>query len=134
MAALSLSKAQSMNWGGVGATLLGIAVLIGAFGAHALRKRLDAYAMGIYERAAFYQFVHALGLLAVGAALAAGSVAASAATLAGWLLLAGTIVFCGSLYALALSGIRALGAITPFGGVALIAGWFTFAYALFAGS
>ena len=122
-----------MNWSAIGATLLGIAVLIGAFGAHALRERLDAYATRIYERAAFYQFVHALGLLALGAALATGSAAASAAQLAGWLLLAGSIVFCGSLYALALSGMRMLGAITPFGGVALVAGWFVFAYALVAG-
>ena len=119
-----------MNWSAIGATLLGIAVLIGAFGAHALRERLDAYATGIYERAAFYQFVHALGLLALGIAVAAGQASLPAASLAGWLLLAGLIVFCGSRYALALSGVRALGAITPLGGVALVAGWFAFAYAL----
>jgi uncharacterized membrane protein YgdD (TMEM256/DUF423 family) len=122
-----------MNWGAIGATLAGIAVLIGAFGAHALRDRLDAYATRIYERAAFYQFVHALGLIALGAALAAGAAAGSAAALAGWLLFAGAILFCGSLYALALSGIRKFGAIAPFGGLALIAGWFAFAYALGAG-
>lgn len=121
-----------MNWSAIGATVLGIAVLIGAFGAHALRDRLDAYATGIYERAASYQFVHGLGLLALGIALAAGQASAAAAALAGWLLLAGLIVFCGSLYALALSGVRALGAITPLGGIALVAGWFAFAYALVA--
>ena len=122
-----------MNWSAIGATLLGIAVLVGAFGAHALRARLDAYATGIYERAVFYHFVHALGLLALGAALATSSVSGAAPAAAGWLLLAGTVVFCGSLYALALSGVRVLGAITPIGGVALVAGWFTFAYALVAG-
>jgi len=122
-----------MNWSAIGATLLGIAVLVGAFGAHALRERLDAYATGIYERAVFYHFVHALGLLALGAALAGGAVAATPAAASGWLLLTGTIVFCGSLYALALSGVRALGAITPLGGVALVAGWFIFAYGLVAG-
>jgi len=52
-----------MNWSGLGAILLGLAVILGAFGAHGLRGRLDAYAMGIYEKAVFYQFVHALGIL-----------------------------------------------------------------------
>jgi uncharacterized membrane protein YgdD (TMEM256/DUF423 family) len=119
-----------MNWSVVGAILLGLAVLIGAFGAHALRDRLDDYATGIYERAVFYHFVHALGLLAVGIASAAHVASESTANLAGWLLLAGTIVFCGSLYALALSGIRKLGAITPLGGLAFVAGWIAFAVAL----
>lgn len=119
-----------MNWSVVGAILLGLAVLIGAFGAHALRERLDDYATGIYERAVFYHFVHALGLLAVGIASAAHVAGESAANLAGWLLLAGTIVFCGSLYALALSGVRKLGAITPLGGFAFVAGWIVFAVAL----
>ena len=119
-----------MNWSVVGAILLGLAVLIGAFGAHALRERLDDYATGIYERAVFYHFVHALGLLAVGIASAAHVASESTANLAGWLLLAGTIVFCGSLYALALSGIRKLGAITPLGGLAFVAGWIAFAVAL----
>jgi uncharacterized membrane protein YgdD (TMEM256/DUF423 family) len=119
-----------MNWSVVGAILLGLAVLIGAFGAHALRERLDDYATGIYERAVFYHFVHALGLLAVGIASAAHVASESTANLAGWLLLAGTIVFCGSLYALALSGVRKLGAITPLGGLAFVAGWIAFAVAL----
>jgi len=74
--------------------------------------------------------VHALGLLAVGIASAAHVASESAANLAGWLLLAGTIVFCGSLYALALSGVRKLGAITPLGGFAFVAGWIAFAVAL----
>jgi uncharacterized membrane protein YgdD (TMEM256/DUF423 family) len=117
-------------WSVVGAALLGIAVLIGAFGAHALRARLDAYATGIYDRAVFYHFVHAIGLLALGLALQVGAASEPAGTLAGWLLFAGIIVFCGSLYTLALTGIRKLGAITPIGGLAFVAGWFTFAYAL----
>ncbi len=119
-----------MNWSVIGASLLGIAVLIGAFGAHALRERLDAYATGIYERAVFYHFVHGLGLLALGIAAAAGAVTGAAVAIAGWCLLVGLIVFSGSLYALALSGVRALGAITPIGGVAFVIGWFVFAYAL----
>jgi uncharacterized membrane protein YgdD (TMEM256/DUF423 family) len=121
---------RDMNWSVVGATLLGFAVLIGAFGAHALRERLDAYALGIYERAVFYHFVHALGLLAIGIAASTSMVTASTATLAGWCLFAGVIVFSGSLYALALSGMRQLGAITPLGGLALVAGWFVLAFGL----
>ncbi len=119
-----------MHWSTVGALLLGLAVLIGAFGAHALRERLDDYATGIYERAVFYHFVHALGLVAVGIASAAHVASDSTANLAGGLLLAGMIVFCGSLYALALTGIRKLGAITPIGGLAFVAGWIAFAVAL----
>jgi uncharacterized membrane protein YgdD (TMEM256/DUF423 family) len=119
-----------MAWSVTGAALLGVAVMIGAFGAHALRARLDAYAIGVYERAVFYHFVHALGLLGIGIAVSTGIAGTSAANLAAWLLLAGIVAFCGSLYALALTGLRALGAITPFGGLAFIAGWFVFAYAL----
>jgi len=119
-----------MSWSPIGAALLAASVLIGAFGAHALKDRLDAYATGIYERAVFYQFVHAFGLLAIGIAISAHVAAAPLAGLAGWLLLAGIVVFSGSLYALALSGIRRFGAITPLGGIAFVAGWIVFAIAL----
>jgi uncharacterized membrane protein YgdD (TMEM256/DUF423 family) len=122
-----------MNWSVTGALLLAAAVLIGAFGAHALRERLDAYATGIYERAVFYHFVHALGLLAVGIVVATHAAASGAANVAGWLLLVGIVVFSGSLYALALSGVRALGAITPLGGLAFVAGWVALADAFIAG-
>ncbi len=118
-----------MPWTTIGSVLLALAVLIGAFGAHALRDRLDAYASGIYERAVFYHFVHALGILAVGIAIDAHAASASLARVSAALLLAGIVVFSGSLYALALSGIRKLGAITPLGGIALVAGWVTFAIA-----
>ena len=119
-----------MTWSVTGAVLLGFAVLIGAFGAHALRAKLDAYSTGIYERAVFYHFVHALGLIVVGLASTTHVAAAASANVAGWLLGAGIVVFCGSLYALALTGVRKLGAITPLGGLAFVAGWFVFAYAL----
>jgi uncharacterized membrane protein YgdD (TMEM256/DUF423 family) len=117
-----------MNWGVTGALLLAVAVLVGAFGAHALKERLDAYSLQIYERAVFYQFVHALGLLAIG--ILAVTAPAPGATLgvAGWLLLAGIAIFSGSLYALALSGIKGLGAITPIGGLCFVAGWIAFAW------
>jgi uncharacterized membrane protein YgdD (TMEM256/DUF423 family) len=98
-------------------------VALGAFGAHALRSRFDAYATGLWDKAVFYHFVHALGLLAVGLAARAGVLGAAGANRVCWLLAAGVLIFSGSLYALALSGIRTLGAITPIGGTAFIAAW-----------
>jgi len=117
-----------MNWGVTGALLLAVAVLVGAFGAHALKERLDAYSLQIYERAVFYQFVHALGLLALGIVVAAHAASGGALDVAGWLLLAGIVIFSGSLYALALSGIKVLGAITPIGGLCFVAGWVALAW------
>jgi uncharacterized membrane protein YgdD (TMEM256/DUF423 family) len=119
-----------MNWGATGALLLALAVLVGAFGAHALKERLDAYGLQIYERAVFYHFVHALGLVAIGIVIATHAVSGPL-DLAGWLLLAGIVIFSGSLYALALSGIKVLGAITPIGGLCFVAGWVAFAWAFF---
>src|SRR5690348_4815615 len=107
-----------MSWSGVGALLLGVAVALGAFGAHGLRSRLDAYSMGVYERAVFYHFIHALGLLIVPLFIRADVLAESAGSWVCWLLLLGIVIFCGSLYVLAVTGVRALGAITPIGGVA----------------
>jgi uncharacterized membrane protein YgdD (TMEM256/DUF423 family) len=118
----------------VGAVLAALAVLIGAFGAHALKERLDAYATQIYERAVFYHFVHALGLIAIGIVLAAHVASGAAIDAAGWLLLAGIAIFSGSLYALALSGIKVLGAITPIGGLAFVAGWLALAWSFATGA
>lgn len=119
-----------MNWSAIGAVGLGLAVVLGAFGAHALRTRLDAYSMGIWERAVFYHFVHALGLLVVPLIERAGAVSRAARTWVCWLLLAGIVLFCGSLYALALTGVRILGAVTPLGGLSFIAAWFVLAAAI----
>jgi uncharacterized membrane protein YgdD (TMEM256/DUF423 family) len=107
-----------MNWTTAGAIALALAVTIGAFGAHGLRGRLDDYSMGIYERAVFYHFIHALGILIVSL-----TIPPQASKWVCTLLAAGIILFSGSLYALALSGNRMLGAITPFGGVSFIAAW-----------
>ena len=101
-----------MNWNVAGALLMAAAVALGAFGAHGLRAKLDAYAMGVYEKAVFYHFVHALGILL-----------AARFSLVCWLLLAGIAFFSGSLYLLAVTGNRGLGAITPIGGVCFIAAW-----------
>ena len=119
-----------MNWSAVAAVLLSLAVMLGAFGAHALRGRLDAYSMGIWEKAVFYHFVHALGLLIVSVLARLGAVSAPAAGWASALLAAGIVVFSGSLYALALSGVRVLGAVTPLGGVSFIAAWLVLAVCL----
>jgi uncharacterized membrane protein YgdD (TMEM256/DUF423 family) len=112
-----------MNWTAAGAVAMALAVMLGAFGAHGLQGRLDAYSMGVYEKAVFYHFVHALGLLLVSALRAAGAVTRAATQWTCGLLTAGILIFSGSLYALALSGDRMLGAITPVGGVAFIAAW-----------
>ena len=98
-----------------------VSVAAGAFGAHALRDRLAANYLAIFETAARYQMYHALALLAV--ALLMHRWPGASLRWAGWLFLAGTVLFSGSLYALALTGTRWLGAITPLGGVAFLAGW-----------
>src|ERR1700738_786287 len=104
---------EPMAWSGVGAIALALAVALGAFGAHGLRGRLDAYAMSVYERAVFYHFVHAIGLLVVPLLAKPGAASARVCML----LAAGLVLFSGSLYALALTGNRALGVVTPFGGL-----------------
>jgi uncharacterized membrane protein YgdD (TMEM256/DUF423 family) len=119
-----------MNFGVVGAVALGLAVMLGAFGAHALRDRLDAYLMGVYEKAVFYHFVHALGILIVSMLPKAGLLPVSTTNWVCGLLLAGVLIFSGSLYALAMTGNRILGAITPFGGLSFIAAWFLLAWGL----
>jgi uncharacterized membrane protein YgdD (TMEM256/DUF423 family)/glucose/arabinose dehydrogenase len=118
-----------MHWSGWGALSAGLAVGAGAFGAHALRSRLAPDLLAVFETAVRYHLVHALALLAVG--LAASRLRPGEARLAGALFAAGTVLFAGSLYALALTGARALGAITPLGGVCWIAAWLIFARALF---
>lgn len=93
----------------------------GAFGAHALKARLSPAMIETFEVAVRYQVFHALALLAVGALLPPEAPAAM--RWAGWSFVAGIVIFSGSLYLLVLTGIRWLGAVTPIGGVALLAGW-----------
>jgi uncharacterized membrane protein YgdD (TMEM256/DUF423 family) len=108
-----------------------VAVAAGAFGAHALRLRLPADLLAVFETAARYQLAHALALFAAAWAVPRGAAAATRA--AGWLFVAGTVLFSGSLYALSLTGVRALGAVTPFGGGCLLAGWLALAAGLWKG-
>ncbi|HYQ80149.1 MAG TPA: DUF423 domain-containing protein [Anaeromyxobacteraceae bacterium] len=108
-----------------------ISVAAGAFGAHALKARLLPDLLAAFETGARYQMFHALGLLAV--AWAGSRFPGALVVAAGWLLVAGTILFSGSLYLMALTGTRWLGAVTPLGGVAFLAGWACLAWAALRG-
>lgn len=104
-----------------------LAVAAGAFGAHALRARLAPELLAIFETGARYQMYHALALLAV--AWLASAAPSRWVDAAGWLFVLGTLLFSGSLYLLALTGQHWLGAVTPLGGVAFLAGWLSLAIA-----
>ncbi len=106
---------------GLGFLLGALAVAAGAFGTHSLSGRISEASLGVFETAARYHLAHALVLVLVG--LAAARWPAAAWNGPGLLFLFGTLVFSGSLYALAVTDIRWLGAVTPVGGVLLIAGW-----------
>jgi uncharacterized membrane protein YgdD (TMEM256/DUF423 family) len=116
-----------MPWIALGAFGAALAVAAGAFGAHALAARLDAHALALWETAARYLMYGALGILALG--LAARQSPARGFGGAGWCLLAGTLLFSGTVGALALGSPRWLGAITPLGGLLLIAGFLLFGWA-----
>lgn len=107
----------------------GLAVCLGAFGAHALAAHLSAKMQAVWHTAEQYQFYHALALLALGLLMRTGVVGA-AITTAAWCFITGTLIFSGSLYVLAGSGVKILGAVTPIGGVLLIAGWIALAVGL----
>lgn len=118
-----------------------LAVGLGAFGAHGLRARLESLADGAkrlewWNTAAHYQLAHAAALLAVAWLASRGSDAPGAGLVsaAGWCFVVGVLLFSGSLYTMTLSGIRALGAVTPFGGLALLAGWACLALAAWKGA
>ena len=107
-----------------GAMLAASGVALGAFGAHGLRALLPPEALGWWQTAVQYQMWHAIGLVAIGAAPVERTRGPA------WMLAAGTIIFSGSLYAMALSGARWLGAVTPVGGLMMIAGWAWLAWRL----
>lgn len=111
----------------MGAILGFLSVALGAFGAHALKNKLESDMLAIFEVGARYQMFHALAIFAAVwiSSLATGIFA----PLAGWLFASGTLIFSGSLYCLALSNIRAIGAITPIGGLLLLLGWLSLAIA-----
>ena len=104
-----------------GAILMDMCVLLGAFGAHALKAQLSPEMLGVYKTAVEYQFYHSLGLLLIG--LIGYHVQSKWLNWSGILLFVGIILFSGSLYALSITGVKALGAITPIGGLSFVAGW-----------
>lgn len=116
---------QHFFW--IGALSAGISVAAGAFGAHGLRGRLSDEMLVVFETGARYQMYHALALLATAWACSRwpGTVTHSA----GWLFITGTVIFSGSLYLLSLTGMRWMGAVTPLGGLAFMAGWLCLAWA-----
>ena len=114
-------------------TLAGIfmfaAVALGAFGAHALRGQLDPQMTAVWQSAVQYHAWHALALLGVGSLLLHFP-RNRGLQLSAWLFVAGIVLFAGSLYVVALTGLRGVGAITPFGGLALLAGWAVLAWSI----
>ncbi|HEX8140445.1 MAG TPA: DUF423 domain-containing protein [Pyrinomonadaceae bacterium] len=111
----------------LGALSAFIAVAAGAFGAHGLKSRLSAEMLNTFEVGVRYQMYHAFALIVV--AWAQSRWPTPQLTASGWLFIAGTLLFSGSLYALSLSGLKWLGAITPLGGLAFLAGWLCLAWA-----
>ena len=117
----------------IGSILGGLAVAAGAFGAHALTGKVSDRAIEIFETGARYQMYHALALLLVALLLSNSEFSQAIVMIAGIAFIVGIAIFSGSLYALSLTGIKILGAITPLGGVAFIAGWGCLAIAAFKG-
>lgn len=113
----------------IGALMGAFGVGAGAFAAHGLKARLAPDLLAVFETGARYQMIHALALLAVGLVMA--RTPHPALTVSGWLFVVGVVVFSGSLYVLAITGIRWLGAVTPIGGLAMIAGWLCLAWGAF---
>ncbi len=107
-----------------------LAVIFGAFGAHALKARISSEMLNVYHTGAQYHFYHALGMLLVGV-LATQLQNQAVLRLSGFLMLAGIVLFSGSLYLLAITRVTWLGAVTPLGGVAFIAAWIVLALAAF---
>jgi uncharacterized membrane protein YgdD (TMEM256/DUF423 family) len=105
-----------------------LGVALGAFGAHGLRNRLTPDMLAVFETGVRYQMYHALALLATAALM--DRLNGWLITTAGWLFVTGIVLFSGSLYALALTGVTILGAITPLGGLAFLAGWALLALAV----
>ena len=112
-----------MTWTSLSAGFGFVAVALGAFGAHGLRARLGPGGIELWKTAALYHLVHAVALLAL--ALAADRLRAGRAVC--WMFSVGIVIFSGSLYLLALTGRSWLGAVTPIGGAAFLAGWLTLA-------
>jgi len=117
-----------MAWSASGAIALALAVIVGAFGAHGLEGRLDAYSRGVYETGVMYHFFHALGWLIVSILPRTGVLSETRAFRVCLMLATGIVLFSGSLYLLAITRIRMLGLVTPFGGLSFVVAWVFLAY------
>ncbi|GKS09470.1 DUF423 domain-containing protein [Paenibacillus chitinolyticus] len=113
----------------LGSVNMFLAVALGAFGAHMLKTKISADMLAVYQTGVQYHMIHAVGLIAIGLAADRLTQNQSLVNASGWAIVIGIILFSGSLYVLSLSGIKVLGAITPFGGVAFLAGWVMLAIA-----
>jgi uncharacterized membrane protein YgdD (TMEM256/DUF423 family) len=113
----------------LGAVAAFLAVTLGAFGAHGLRGRLSPEMMAVFQTGVQYHMYHALAMILVSAMM--GRMGGWLIHTAGWSFLAGIVLFSGSLYALSISGVTMLGAITPIGGLAFLVGWACLAFAAF---
>lgn len=121
-----------MNWGFIAAILLALAVMFGAFGAHSLKDKISDYNLEVYDKAVFYQFIHALGMLFIGVFFAERNI--KIFNLSAVFLFLGIVFFSGSLYLLAIREIsftaniaNILGPVTPIGGLCFMVGWFLLA-------
>jgi uncharacterized membrane protein YgdD (TMEM256/DUF423 family) len=115
----------------LGALAAFLGVALGAFAAHGLKARLDATMLATFETGVRYHMYHALALLAVG--WAATRWPGALVNASGWLFVAGIVLFSGSLYVLSLTGVRWLGTLAPFGGIAFLGGWLCLAWAAWKG-
>lgn len=113
----------------MGAVFGGLTVAIGAFGAHALKDVLNQYGLSLWNKAVFYQAVHSLTLLTL--PLFSDIMTPRAIGITGLMFISGVMLFSGSLYLLAVTGVKAFGAVTPLGGIAFIVGWVWLSSALF---
>jgi uncharacterized membrane protein YgdD (TMEM256/DUF423 family) len=107
----------------IAAILGGLSVAAGAFASHALKDKLDERSLVIFELGARYQIYHALALLFVALLISRSESPPPTLIATGWLFIIGIVIFSGSLYVLSLTGVKSIGAITPLGGAAFIAGW-----------
>ena len=125
---VALAKVKSGKFVFLGAVFAALSVAAGAFGAHSLKAIIPADMLVVFETAARYQMYHALALLIVGGILP--RVSDRALEVAGWCFVTGILLFSGSLYVFAITATRWVGAITPLGGAAFLAGWFVLAWTL----
>ena len=114
----------------IGSISAAIAVILGAFGAHALKTMIPPEALATFQTSVHYHFYHSLGLIIIGMLHRMGKVS-TALSFSGWIMVTGIILFSGSLYIIGISGIRSIGMITPIGGILFIASWVLLALASF---